>query len=263
MLPTIHIFGIDIAMYSILILIGFLAGLIFAICYNAKFYNIKREDILYSSLFGIIGVGIGGKILYIITNLPYLIQNYNIINSDAILNMFKSGFVFYGGLIGGILGIFIYSKVFKISFKNLLLIIIPVVPLIHFFGRIGCLFAGCCYGKEYNGFGHIIFTNTPYAPVNVPLFPSQIVECLCNLLIFIVIFFTYKKFKGTYKSIGIYCILYGFARFILEFFRGDDIRGFLLNLSTSQWFSIVLCIIGFSIFVYEYRKNKSNIKQTI
>lgn len=107
---------------------------------------------------------------------------------------------------------------------------------------------------EYNGWGHIVFTNTPYAPTNVPLFPSQIIEAICNLLIFAIIIVTYKRFKGTYISIAIYCILYSIVRFVLEFFRGDAIRGFLLNLSTSQWISILLFLIGIIVIMFNSKR---------
>ena len=165
--------------------------------------------------------------------------------------MLKGGFVFYGGLIGGILGVFIYSKQFKISFKELLLILLPVVPLIHSIGRIGCLCAGCCYGMEYHGFGAITFHDSLLAPNDVPLFPMQVVEAICNFIIFIVLLVTYKKFLGTYKTVGLYLVLYSIVRFTLEFFRGDLIRGIYFSLSTSQWISIVLFIIGIAIFVRE------------
>lgn len=257
MLPFINVFGFQIATYGLIIFIGLFIGAIIAIQYFSKFFDIKKEDIFFCILYAVIGVGIGAKLLYILTNIPFLIENYNNLDLyETFIQMLKGGFVFYGGLIGGILGIFIYSKQFKISFKNLLLIILPVVPLIHSIGRIGCLCAGCCYGMEYHGFGAITFHNSFFAPNNVPLFPMQIVESICNFLIFLIILVTYKRFLGTYKTVGLYLVLYSIVRFILEFFRGDLIRGIYFSLSTSQWISIILFIIGIGIFVYEYRKKE-------
>ena len=257
MLPFINIFGFEIATYGLIIFIGLFIGAIISIKYFSKFFNEKQEDIFFCILYAVIGVGIGAKLLYLITNIPFLVENYhNLDLYDTFIQMLKGGFVFYGGLIGGILGVFIYSKQFKISFKNLLLILVPVVPLIHSIGRIGCLCAGCCYGMEYHGFGAITFHSSMFAPNNIPLFPMQIVESICNLIIFFVLFTTYKRFIGTYKTIGLYMILYSIVRFTLEFFRGDLIRGIYFSLSTSQWISIILFIIGIGIFVYEHKKNK-------
>lgn len=260
MLPYINIFGYNIATYGLIIFIGIFIGAIISIFYFTKFFNIKKEDVFYCILYAVIGVGIGAKLLYIITNIPFLIENYQTLDLyNTFLQMLKGGFVFYGGLIGGILGVFIYSKQFKISFKELLLILLPVVPLIHSIGRIGCLCAGCCYGMEYHGFGAITFHDSLLAPNDVPLFPMQVVEAICNFIIFIVLLVTYKKFLGTYKTVGLYLVLYSIVRFTLEFFRGDLIRGIYFSLSTSQWISIVLFIIGIAIFVRESKNfNKSD-----
>ena len=250
MLPYINFFGKQIATYGLIIICGIMIGSIVAILYFSKFNKIKRDDTLYSILYGIIGIVIGAKILYLLTNIQLLIHSQDIVST--FLQMLNGGFVFYGGLIGGILGIFIYAKQFKIEFKPLLLTIVPVIPLVHSIGRIGCLFAGCCYGIEYNGFGAIIFHNSIIAPNEIPLFPTQIVECICNLIIFFILTITYKKFIGTYKTVGLYCILYSIVRFILEFFRGDLIRGIYLGLSTSQWISILIFILG--IIILKYKK---------
>ena len=261
MLPFVNVFGHEIAMYSVMIILGICIGVIVAIFHFSKYYDMKKEDIFYCILFGIIGMVLGAKLLYIITNIPYIIQNISNLNKEMILSLLQSGFVFYGGLIGGVLGIYIYTKLFKLSFKTMLLIIIPVVPLIHSIGRIGCFFAGCCYGMEYEGIGHVVFKNTPFINqelLGVPLFPSQLVESFCNLLIFIVICLTYKKFKGSYKTIGLYCVLYSLVRFTLEFFRGDAVRGFVLGISTSQWISVMIFIIGIGLFIKENKKIPKN-----
>lgn len=255
MLPYINIFGRTYAMYGVLGFIGISVAICFGVFYFSKFYNIKREDIFYCSMFALIGIGIGAKLLYILTIMPEIIQNFDNLDFKTLIpRILQGGFVFYGGLIGGILGILVYSKVFKISFEKLSMILIPTVPIFHVIGRIGCLCAGCCYGKEYHGFGNIIFYNTQHAPLGVPLFPMQIVESICNLIIFIIILATYNKYKGTYKTIALYFVLYSIVRFTLEFYRGDTVRGVILGLSTSQWISIVVFAIGIILFVREKTK---------
>lgn len=256
MLPYINIFGKQIATYGLIIVFGIIIGSIVAILYFSKFNKIKKDDVLYSILYGIIGIVVGAKILYLLTNIQLLIRSKDIVST--FLQMLSGGFVFYGGLIGGILGIFIYAKQFKIEFKPLLLTIVPTIPLVHSIGRIGCLLAGCCYGMEYNGIGAITFHNSLIAPNEISLFPIQIIECICNLLIFMILTITYKKDTGTYKTVGLYCILYSIVRFTLEFFRGDLIRGIYFGLSTSQWISILLLILGIIIFIFEYRNNSKN-----
>ena len=94
----------------------------------------------------------------------------------------------------------------------------------------------------------------PFAPNGIPLFPTQIIEAVCNLVIFFILLATYKKWIGTYKTLGLYFILYSIVRFTLEFFRGDLIRGIYFGLSTSQWISIVLFVIGVGIFIRNAKK---------
>lgn len=262
MLPVINLFGINIASYSACILIGIFIGAILSINYFSKFNDVDKDDVINCICFAIIGMLFCSKLLYIITSIPNLIDAYKNLGIKIVMeNIFQGGFVFYGGLIGILLGIFIYSKFFKISFKKLLLTIIPVIPLAHCIGRIGCFLAGCCYGIEYTGFGHIIFHNTMFAPTNIQLFPIQLLESFCNLIIFVLLTITYKKNVGTYKTITLYCILYSIVRFSLEFLRGDLIRGIWLNLSTSQWISIIIFILG--IFVYNIKTEKNIEKSEI
>lgn len=257
MLPYINILGKTIPTYGLFGFIGIVIAICFGVFYFSKFYNIKKEDIFYASMFALIGIGIGAKLLYIITILPDLIRNFNTLDWGTLIpKLLQGGFVFYGGLIGGVIGIYIYSKSFKIPFKELCLILIPVVPVFHSIGRIGCLMAGCCHGREYNGFGSITFYNTELAPKGVPLFPMQIVESICNLMIFVIILIIYRRNKGTYKTIALYAVLYSIVRFILEFFRGDAVRGIIV-LSTSQWISIALFIVGIILFIHDYKNNNT------
>lgn len=257
MLPFIYIFNYPVPLYGVCIFLGIFIGTIFSVKYFLNFHDLKKDDLIYAILYGLIGLAICAKLLYILIEFPNIIESFSIIGTkETLIRVLKGGFVFYGGLIGLILGIFIYSKQYKVSFKSLLLTIVPAIPLVHAFGRIGCFCAGCCYGMEYTGFGHVIFPETMYAPSGIALFPSQLVEAFCNLIIFIVISIFYKKYYNSYKVISIYLILYSIVRFILEFFRGDVIRGFLLGLSTSQWISIALFIIGIIVWFRENKKNK-------
>ena len=258
MLPIINILGISIPTYGLMVIIGIIVGLIIIMKSFAKHYNVSKEDILYALIFGIIGAIIGSKLLYILTNANALITNKENI-WQILLSMVNGGFVFYGGLIGGVIGIFIYSKIYKISLKELMLLIVPAIPLMHAFGRIGCFCAGCCYGCEYNGIGAITFMNSPVAPNGVSFFPVQIIEAMCNLIIFGILFVTYKKYVGTNMSIILYMILYSCTRFVLEFFRGDVVRGKFLWLYTSQWISLIIGVSLAYLFLSNlYKKQKNN-----
>ena len=198
-------------------------------------------------LFALVGAFLGGHILYGITNTKYIIyyiqNSYLITSFKEFINVFViifGGMVFYGGLIGGILGGAIYLKVKKLPLYEYADLYAPAIPLFHVFGRIGCFFGGCCYGVE-STWGFVVHGNTLQPEINdVVRMPVPLIEAGCNLIIFFILLTLYNKgiFKG--KLLFIYMLIYPVVRFILEFYRGDSIRGFILGLSTSQFISVLL-----------------------
>lgn len=260
MCPSITVFGKEIAMYGLCILVGFIVGTCFAILRGKKM-QVPSEDVLYAALLGGVGIGVGGKLLYLITIADklweYRVQLME--NKELLLYVMQGGFVFYGGLIGAFVVILIYCKVYKIDKSKMLLSILPSVPLIHAFGRIGCFCAGCCYGIPYDGPCHMIFEHSPVAPLGVPLFPVQLFESGINVFLYIVLEVIAHKTKSIRICLATYMLGYGIMRFCLEFLRGDAARGFLWGLSTSQWISILL-ILGAIIILCKRKRNSVKCK---
>lgn len=252
MLPVIHIFGHTIAMYGLMILLGAIAGVITAISLGKK-YSIKAEDVLFSYLYGVIGLIAGAKILYFIVELPWIIDNIELLiqNPGLIISLLTGGFVFYGGFIGGFLMLYYYCRKYKLKLTDMLPVIIPVVPLVHAFGRIGCFFAGCCYGIPYDGPLSITFAISDYAPHSIPLFPVQLTESIVNFIIFMILFILSRKKIQSKKLLALYLIMYSVMRFVMEFLRGDAVRGIYFGLSTSQWVSIILLACGIFLMTYK------------
>lgn len=245
MYPYMNFFDHSIPSYSVMIILGIVIGILFGLL-KSKSAHIPKEDMFYMYCFAVIGVIVGGKLLYMLTSIKEIIIYREVIfkNIENFSKWMSGGFVFYGSLIGAILMVLIYCKKYKINMDNALPVMITSIPLIHSIGRIGCLLAGCCYGREYHGFGHIYMKNSTIAPTDIPLFPVQIVESFLNLVIFFILLALLKK-KFSYKRfMGIYFCMYAVVRFILETQRGDIARGYIGILSTSQWISIALLIIG-------------------
>jgi len=250
MLPFIHIGPVEIASYGTMIAIGILFGMLL-IRLRPRKCGLPLQDAFYAFIFGMLGVAVGAKLMYIIQALPRLIPHFSELIQDPmqLLMLLTSGFVFYGGLIGGLAGGFLYSKVYHLSFRVVLETLIPVVPLVHGFGRIGCFLAGCCYGIPYDGPGHVVFGSAGFAPPNIPLFPVQLVE---SALLFLLLAFLllYDKYAKRPRSIvGWYLLIYGLIRMVTELFRGDEIRGSFLFFSTSQWISVVLIALGVFVLI--------------
>ena len=234
----------DFPIYGTMGITGVLLGylFLFPICNKRGF---SYEDSVYVYTWASVGAIIGAKVLYIIQNIKpiilYLVDDQgNLL--DKLTNLTTGGFVFYGGLFGAILGTILASKAFSISAKKQLNVLIPVLPRAHGFGRIGCYYTGCCFGITYNGPLSIHYTNSLYAPNHIGLFPIQLVECVFDFCLFILLFLLEIKGK-TDNTIDIYLVSYASFRFLAEFVRGDSYRGFIYNLSFSQWISIMIILL--------------------
>lgn len=248
---TYHIFGKEIPAYGALLCLGaaFACLVALLIC---KRKGTARWDIAYSAVYTFIGAFLGAKLLFILVSLPTVIRE-----NIPFVNLWMGGFVFYGGLIGGILGLWIYGKQFKEPIAPIAECYAAVLPLGHAFGRVGCFFGGCCFGMPHDGwFSHVYEADKVISadtPVGIPLLPVQLIEAFFLLCIFAVTITVYLKTgKRTGYTVAVYILLYAPLRFVLEFFRYDSARGVFL-LSTSQWISLaLLALVG----VYLWRKLK-------
>lgn len=248
MFPSFEFFGRTIGTYSVLSVAGLTVCIIFSVIY-CKRYNFDFDSLLLLLLIAMAGLIIGGHLLFGITNINIIIKLLKGLNKHNILKIIKAiayafgGMVFYGGLIGAYFSIKIYSHFNKENTLGERLDIFGIcTPLFHTFGRIGCFFGGCCYGIE-SKFGFVVHGNELIPELNgVRRFPVSLTEAFFNILIFLTVLklSKYQRFKD--KLIYYYGLLYSPIRFMLEFLRGDSIRGHLALLSTSQWISIVVLI---------------------
>lgn len=240
---TIHAYGVMIA-------IGVLAAYLITM-YRAERLNINSSPIDMMAVLIFLGGISGAKVLY------WLTQIKNIIRDPKILLNITDGFVVYGGIIGGILIVYLYCRKKQLEFLEYFDLIIPSVALAQGFGRIGCFMAGCCYGMETTSTFGVVFPSSSLAPGGVRLIPTQLISSGLDFLLFGILIFYEKRKKADGQVAALYLILYSAGRFILEFFRGDLVRGSIGILSTSQFISIFLFIIGCGMFILmQYRLNK-------
>lgn len=245
--PELNLFGLIIPSYSFFVALGFLIGMIYADKIS-KYFGISENRSFIIMCNVELGVILGGKLLYMIINLKYLPQYYSRFGFIGLFS--KTGFVFYGGLIGAVFLIYLYSKLARMSFQVVLSFVMAVAPLIHSIGRVGCFFAGCCYGISWDGI-FSVFLHGEYR------FPVQLLESIFNLLLALGLFFIVKT-GNKYKICYYYLIGYGVIRLITEQLRGDISRGFIYQLSISSFISIISITIGMiGIIFFQRRKNES------
>lgn len=229
--------------YGLMIMIGILAALCL-LSYRSKKEQYNEDNVWDMAILTIICGLIGGKVVYIITDIKEIMQN------PSILKNFGNGFVIYGAIIGGILGVYIYSKKKSWDTLRVLDLLVPSLPLAQGFGRIGCFLAGCCYGKVTSLPIGVEFNNSPFAPAGVHLIPTQIFSSIFDFMLALFLLWYDRRERKKGKLFSLYLIIYSIGRFIIEIFRGDP-RGSVSIFSTSQFISLFVVIFGVLLFNFE------------
>ena len=237
--------------YGLMIAIGIVAGCLTAE-YRARKQGLDSEQIFPMILWCLVGGFLCAKLLFWITEWKSIAQD-----PGFMMETLSSGFVVFGGIIGGILTGFLYCRIKGLIFFKYADVILPSVALAQGFGRIGCFLAGCCYGKETESFFSVIFQNSEYAPNHVALIPTQLYSSGLDFLHFLLLLLIARNKKADGQVTACYLIFYSIGRFVIEFFRGDIIRGSVGILSTSQFISIFTGIAGIVLLIRIRKKRDS------
>ncbi len=241
-----------------MVVIGVLVCLLY-LKLTEKHRDFPEADAELAVVYCVIGIFVGAKALYILTNLGQFIDDLPYLSSDPLLfiqTYIGGGFVFYGGFYGGLAAAVIYCKATHLDVWELARSLVPLVPLFHVFGRIGCFLTGCCYGIENETFG-IAFTSSEVAPNGVPLIPVQLYEAAGEAILFVVTALLARRPHSGPQMFSCWMIGYGALRFCLEFLRGDAARGFIGALSTSQIIALISIAWGVFVLVRKYRSDKT------
>jgi len=226
-------------------------GTLFALALIAAIYTVirlgRREGLDAAQLLDfstwllIVGL-LGSKLLLILTDW----SSFGSLSAVFSWNTLQAAGVFYGGFAAATFFAIWYIKVYHLPMLKIFDVYVPGIALAQSVGRLGCFAAGCDYGKPTSSFLGVVFTS-PIAhdftgvPLNVRIYPTQVIESLATFLIFGILLWRYGKKKYDGQIFIIYLTLYGVARFLIEFIRGDEDRGFVFNhlLSTSQFIAII------------------------
>ena len=253
-LRSIPIVGqITLYTYGVLLAAAYLLGLKLAIV-RANHRGLDSNRVLDLGIYIIISALVGAKLLLLVTD-------FNTFRADPreLFTLLRSGGVFYGGLIVAVIVALWYIRRIGLPLWTTCDVFAPGIALGHVVGRLGCFFAGCCYGKPTTVPWAITFTS-PYAaanvgtPLNVPLHPTQLYEAAAEFLILIILLSTEsrgRRFAG--RTFWLYMLMYAISRYIIEMFRGDP-RGTVLMFSTSQFISVILAPLAVAMLVYLGRR---------
>jgi phosphatidylglycerol:prolipoprotein diacylglycerol transferase len=208
--------------------------------------NVFAHIFFWALVFGFLGA----RVTYILVEWKWFLANpLGVIFS-------RSGFVFYGGVIAGILTVLILAKKYKLDLLKSADVAALGIPLGHAIGRIGCFCYGCCYGVPTNSFPGVLFPpQSPAGLSGVKVIPTQLISAFSLFLIFCLLLMVRKRRRFSGQVVLSYTFFYGIFRFIIEFYRGDW-RGKIFFLSTSQFFSLI-AIIASVIFFLKWRRGQA------
>jgi phosphatidylglycerol---prolipoprotein diacylglyceryl transferase len=239
--------GLPIYTYGVLVATGVLIGVYFARS-QASRAGLDPEKIWNLGIYTILVSLLLAKIWLVFSEWDYYSTHTREIFS---MQTFQSGGTFYGGIVGAILTIVLYTYVQKMPLLSVMDIGVTGLALGHSIGRLGCFAAGCCYGKPTSLPWAIKFTNPIAAqiagtPLGVHLHPTQLYEAFAEFLNFLILIWLGRRQSFRGQMIGTYFLLYGFERGTIEFFRGDPGRSMMFHDSVSlmQIVSVGLILAG-------------------
>lgn len=247
-----NIFGVPVHTYGFLIAVGFLVAVnvIKRLAVRSKLDVEATLDLVFWTL--LVGFA-GARLLFIFTRLDYFVT--------APLDVFKvweGGLVFFGGPLAAIPFVIYWTKKKKLPLWETMDAMIPGLAIAHVFGRFGCLAAGCCYGKPTGSeFGIKLDSELVDASLRgINLHPTQLYEAGAVFALFMTLLYVFKHRKFAGQVVLTYFMAYPIIRSVIEAFRGDLIRGFVVEdiLSTSQFISLLLFLAATAVLMWRLKR---------
>jgi phosphatidylglycerol:prolipoprotein diacylglycerol transferase len=254
MFPDLLTIGpVTLHTYGLFLLLGALAGLMVAWRMRER-EGIDAQQILEMALLMILAGLIGSRALYVVMHMSQFLNRP--------LDMFKiwqGGLVFTGGIIFVFFIIALYARLRRLSFSKLGDLWAPAFAIGQGIGRIGCFFAGCCYGLPTDLKWGVVFTH-PHclAPLHVSLHPTQLYSAASGFVIFIVLLLLYSKKTFDGQVLLWFLILHSTARLAIERFRGDDLGVLVIgNMTATQMAaSVILMAAVLTLFFVKAKRSQ-------
>lgn len=231
---TLTIFG-----YGFMIATGAAAAFLFMSWQARKHFELPVHKAADLTIILLVAGFVGGKLLFYLED-----PGYYLADPARMLQNPGKGFVFYGSLLFCIPAMLWYLRAQKLPVLPMLDIMAVTTCIVHGFGRLGCFMAGCCYGLPHQGFPSVTFTHEASLakPLGEALHPTQLysISMIASLGLLLVYLKDRKQFHG--QLFIIYVALYAVGRSIIEMFRGDVQRGFIIEdlLSHSQFIALLM-----------------------
>ena len=231
--------------YGLFYALGFLLALRLAVSL-ARREGIDSARIVDLGIVALLAGFIGAKLtLYVLD------ARYYLAHPMEILKNLRSAGVFYGGFALAAAAGYVYVRRFRLPVGKVADLVAPPLSLGQAIGRIGCLMAGCCYGRSCTLPWAVTFSD-PAAfqltgvPLGVPLHPTQVYHALADFLVLGITLWLWKRRRFDGQVFWVYVLLYGILRFVVEIFRGDEARGVFFGgtVSTAQIIAVPAALVA-------------------
>lgn len=237
--------------YGFMIALGALAGVTYMAVQGKKEVGLSFDQANALFLFVFVAAFIGGKFFLFFEDPEFYYKNPQKL-------LLGRGFVFYGSFLFAVPVMLWFFRKEKLHVYAMLDVMAITTCLVHAFGRLGCFLAGCCYGQPTNSVFGVTFTSDACfaKPLHTPLHPTQLYEAFYILIVMGVLLFLRSRRRFFGQLFFIYLLAYAAGRFVIEYFRGDLSRGYIIEgyLSNSQLFAIIIFL---AVAVLYYRRSKS------
>ena len=246
--------GITVYSYGFLIALGAIAGVAYMAIQGKREVGLTFDQANTLFLLIFLAAFAGGKAFLFFEDVAFYIDHPKRLFTGR-------GFVFYGSFLFAIPVMWYYFKKNNLPVYPMLDVMAITTCLVHMFGRIGCFMAGCCYGKLTDSAVGYTFTHEAcYAePLGTPLHPTQLYEAgfIAVVMIFLLSLRNRRKFKG--QLFLLYLMLYAIGRFVIEYFRGDLHRGFIIDDIISHSQLIAILVFATVLFLYARKHRQATI----
>src|SRR5271165_937320 len=253
MLPKLFTIGdFFLPTYGLLVAIGFLLGLWVTVrlARRAQLPDDKITNlVIYCALAGLAGAKL---FMFLFDWRIY----WNKPGEIFTLSTLRAAGVYQGGFLVALLVAILYMRHTRLPILPTCDVFSPGIAIAHAIGRVGCLAAGCCWGRETHVPWAITFTspdayNMSGTPLFVGLHPTQIYESIANLLLFGFLYWRIRRSHFAGEIFAWYLTLYSMARFVIEFYRVHE-QGTYANLSLTQWIALATLLCGAGLLMYGY-----------
>lgn len=236
---------LEIRWYGLLYALGVLAA--YWYCrreIKANRFQTSPEQFENYFLWAVISMVIGARLFEVLFYQPA----YYLSNPMKIVAVWEGGLSFHGGVIGIALWTWHWCKRRSVPFLHLADNLIVGGALAQAFGRLGNWFNSELVGRAWDGAWSVIYTSVD----EIPRHPVQMYEIFYNLVIFGVLFLLRKKRLPTGSLFALFFVMYGVARFVVEYFKEPEVMwGFL---TIGQWLSVAMVLIGIGLWFWVRRR---------